>query len=219
MDRSRKITAVGLCLAPFLIAPGCAKMQSMRSAPAPAVLGVARVDNNYSAHHGPAPSIEAASLPQLADIEILPPGALAVEEPRPEQIEVMATSSRLVSANQGVPDASRLLATANQRRDPEAAPGHQLDVAEMVAEARVGLDRTTSYQAAMHRQERVGNALLPAEDLILSVRRNPRAVRLSWTEGPHQGREAIYRVDGDGLMHVNMARLQAARASAGACPG
>ena len=40
----------------------------------------------------------------------------------------------------------------------------------------------------------------------MSVRRAPKAVRLTWADGPHKGREVLYRVDEPGgMMHVNMA--------------
>ena len=76
----------------------------------------------------------------------------------------------------------------------------------LVDEARATLDAMTSYQLALKRQERVNGALLPPEDLIMSIRRNPKAARLTWADGPHRGREVIYRADEPGgQMHVNMA--------------
>src|SRR5262249_22995306 len=41
---------------------------------------------------------------------------------------------------------------------------------------------------------------------LLSIRRNPRAVRLQWLEGPHQGREALFaEKETGGMLQVNMA--------------
>jgi hypothetical protein len=58
----------------------------------------------------------------------------------------------------------------------------------------------------MTRQERVGESLQPQEDVVLSIRRAPKAVRLEWREGSHKGREVIYAAgENGGLMHVNMA--------------
>ena len=75
-----------------------------------------------------------------------------------------------------------------------------------MSEARAALDRMTSYQVLMHRQEHVNGELQPEEDVVLAIRREPRAVRLSWPIGPHKGREVLYRADEPGgLMHVNMA--------------
>ena len=57
----------------------------------------------------------------------------------------------------------------------------------------------------MKRQERVGETLGPAEEVLLSVRRNPRAIRLEWPDGPSKGREVLYSAsEDDGLMHVKM---------------
>jgi Protein of unknown function (DUF1571) len=76
----------------------------------------------------------------------------------------------------------------------------------LVASTRARLDSIGNYQLHLTRQERVGSALQPAEDVMLSVRRQPQAIRLEWTEGPHKGREVLYAADRDnGLMHVNMA--------------
>jgi hypothetical protein len=49
-----------------------------------------------------------------------------------------------------------------------------------------------TYQVHMSRIERVGGRLQPEEDVLLSIRREPKAVRLEWAKGPNQGREVIY---------------------------
>ena len=68
------------------------------------------------------------------------------------------------------------------------------------------LDGLHSYQVAMNRQERVGDSLQAPEDVLLSIRRNPRAVRLSGNEGPHQGREVLFsEKETNGMLLVNMA--------------
>jgi hypothetical protein len=56
------------------------------------------------------------------------------------------------------------------------------------------------------RVERVGGQLQAEEDVLLSIRRNPRAVRLEWTSGQSKGREVIYSSAlNDRTMYVNMA--------------
>jgi hypothetical protein len=78
-------------------------------------------------------------------------------------------------------------------------------LATILAESRGRLNALTSYQVKMTRQERVGGTLNPPEDVILSIRRNPKAVRLEWPTGQNKGREVIYSaVANGGLMHVNM---------------
>jgi hypothetical protein len=221
MDRSRMTTsgraraAIGLGLVALGVAfPGCARLRSERTAHAPATLGSERVGDGYSSFHAArATSATATADPapaEVAQADPPAPGGMVTEALPPIELQTPvspAATSRLASATQGVPNASRLLASTE--RDPapapEPAPAQAADVGQMVAEARSRLDRATTYQAAMHRQERVGTTLLPAEDLIVSIRREPKAVRLSWPEGPNKGREAIYRADsGDGKMHVNM---------------
>lgn len=77
---------------------------------------------------------------------------------------------------------------------------------QIVAAARAALDAMTTYQLSLKRQERVNVTLLPPEDLIMSIRRHPQATRLTWADGPHRGREVLYRADEPGgQMHVNMA--------------
>ncbi len=79
-------------------------------------------------------------------------------------------------------------------------------IRELIAAAREQIEAAPTYQVRLHRQERVGSVLQPEEDVVLSIRRQPRAVRLEWPDGPHKGREVIYVTgpQGNGLMHVNM---------------
>ena len=58
----------------------------------------------------------------------------------------------------------------------------------------------------MTRVERVGGQLQTEDDVLLSIRRKPKAVRLEWTSGPSKGREVIYSTTlNDRTMYVNMA--------------
>ena len=44
----------------------------------------------------------------------------------------------------------------------------------------------------------------PEEEVLLSIRRNPKAVRLEWAKGPSKGREVIYSAAiNDRMMYVN----------------
>lgn len=107
-----------------------------------------------------------------------------------------------------VPDRARLVAGAKRREQAliEAKPPAVKETTRVVSEARAALNQMMSYQLSLKRQERVNDVLLPAEDLVMSVRRAPKAVRLTWLDGPHRGREVLYRSDEPGgLMHVNMA--------------
>jgi hypothetical protein len=75
----------------------------------------------------------------------------------------------------------------------------------LIAKGRDRLRRLSSYQVRLVRQERVGAALQPEEEVLLSLRREPRAVRIEWPAGPHKGREVLYSATDPGVMHVNMA--------------
>ena len=83
----------------------------------------------------------------------------------------------------------------------------------MVQNGRTNLGKVQTYQVAMTRQERVGSTLQPSEDVLLSIRREPKAVRLEWPSGSQKGREVLYSAsEPGGLMHINMAD------SARSCP-
>jgi hypothetical protein len=97
--------------------------------------------------------------------------------------------------------------TTARRKEAKATTGPAPESPEaIVARARARLDKLESYQVHLNRQERVGAKLLPVEDVLLSVRRSPKAVRLEWPDGPHKGREVVYSAsENGGLMQVNMA--------------
>jgi hypothetical protein len=114
-----------------------------------------------------------------------------------------ASASALPGPIEATPTAS---ATPPERPAAVAGAAAEPTAESLVASARARLDALASYQVDLNRQERVGEALLEPEDVLLSIRRNPRAVRLEWLDGPHKGREVIYAADQNGgLMHVNMA--------------
>jgi hypothetical protein len=61
-----------------------------------------------------------------------------------------------------------------------------------VEQAEVRLEALNTYQVKITRTERIGDRLQPEEEILLSVRRDPKAVRLEWISGPNKGREVIY---------------------------
>jgi hypothetical protein len=88
----------------------------------------------------------------------------------------------------------------------QAEPSGLAAVEAIVHGARQRLESLQSYQVAINRQERVGDVLQEPEDVLLSIRRSPRAVRLQWNEGPHRGREVIFSdKETSGMLQVNMA--------------
>jgi len=80
------------------------------------------------------------------------------------------------------------------------------DLKSILDEAKARLEGMSTYQVAITRVERVGNQVLPEEKALLSIRRNPKAVRLEWPEGSNKGREVIYSAAiNERMMHVNVA--------------
>ena len=66
------------------------------------------------------------------------------------------------------------------------------DAKAILAQAQARLNGMNTYQVKISRIERVGGQLQPQEDILLSIQRDPKAVRLEWTDGPSNGREVIY---------------------------
>ena len=94
----------------------------------------------------------------------------------------------------------------NQPPPTVAATPARVTVDTLLAESRKKLDSLSSYQVKMNHQERVNSILNPAEDVVLSIRLKPKAVRIEWQDGSHKGREVLYASDANGgLMHVRMA--------------
>jgi hypothetical protein len=92
--------------------------------------------------------------------------------------------------------------------DAPAAPASAEPTPEaLVSASRTRLDSLQSYQVTLNRQERVGETLQEPEEVLVSIKRDPRSVRLEWPSGPHKGREVIYLAaeDNGGSMHINAA--------------
>jgi hypothetical protein len=89
------------------------------------------------------------------------------------------------------------------RKPAPASPEDTLRA--VMGKARSRLEAMSTYQVKITRVERVGGQLQPEEEALLSIRRNPRAVRLEWADGPSKGREVIYSsAVNDRMMYVNM---------------
>jgi len=97
---------------------------------------------------------------------------------------------------------------ARSRRQVRGAGAGSADqqLKEILGKAREKLETMSTYQVNITRVERVGSQLQPEENAVLSIRRNPRAVRLEWPQGPSKGREVIYSAAlNPKTMYVNMA--------------
>jgi hypothetical protein len=77
---------------------------------------------------------------------------------------------------------------AAEASEPPPGPDAKLILTQALAK----LQALDSYQVKMQRRERVGNAVQPEEEVLLSIRRKPKAVRLEWTSGSSKGREVIF---------------------------
>ena len=104
-----------------------------------------------------------------------------------------------------IPVAATLPAPRQSRREADRTPQDD-PLREILSEARRRLETMSTYQVHITRVERVGGQLQPEEDVVLSIRRSPRAVRLEWAQGPNKGREVIYSAAiNDRMMYINMA--------------
>jgi hypothetical protein len=226
MDRSktsrRRSIWIGVGLTLIATNLGCSQLKSQLwgdSRP-PAELGqTMESDDIYTQAHRPRSSVPGAlpartedSTPALAQYDEVGLAVRPAEIPADHSVTGVSlqpptsldaqSPSRPSLATLGVPNASRILASAERR----PAPSSKENPSEIVAEARKALDGLTNYQVSLHRQERVNGTLLPEEDVVLAIRREPRAVRLTWTKGPNQGREVLYRADDpSGQMQIKMA--------------
>jgi hypothetical protein len=89
---------------------------------------------------------------------------------------------------------------AGQRRTPTRDEKLQ----KVLATAKDRLDALSTYQVNITRVERVGGLMQAEEEVVLNIRRKPKAVRLEWAKGPNKGREVIYSAAiNDRMMYVN----------------
>ena len=83
-------------------------------------------------------------------------------------------------------------ASARPEMADRSLPAPQTDWKAILSRAEDRLESMATYQAKVSRIERVNGHLQPEEEFLLSIRREPRAVRLEWSSGPSKGREVIY---------------------------
>lgn len=124
-------------------------------------------------------------------------------EPTPEPATALAAAD-LAPEPAAAPSAPAI-AQAEPAAEAQAAPP-EMNLKSILDEAHGRLEAMSTYQVAITRIERVGSQVLPEEKALLSIRRNPKAVRLEWPEGANKGREVIYSAAiNDKVMHVNVA--------------
>lgn len=211
----------GLALLCLLGGSGCTRLRSFRqegrpafgtqtAAEAPGSIGRSAAGDLYAERVGKPQDPENSALarnsrnpPNRGDAVADPAEHPQVALQTPETLPALGGSDRalLAKRTQDVTDGPP---QGGPAEEVGADPAGQA-LGSILAESRIAVEGLAAYQVRMNHQERVGGNLNPAENVLLSVRRNPQAVRLEWLEGPNKGREVIYASDAnDGLMHVRM---------------
>ena len=86
------------------------------------------------------------------------------------------------------------------------APGPDIArVRDLIQKGRDRMAKVATYQVSVNGQERVNGTLQSADEARLSIRREPRAIRLEWPNGSHKGREVLWSAsEPGGMMHVHI---------------
>jgi len=127
-------------------------------------------------------------------------------EPNPEHDPAPARTELARASRTRARDEDRGSIRPTADEPSSKRPSNEEKVAEILDKAKSRLESLDAYQVSMSRVERVGGKLQPQEDVLLSIRRAPQAVRLQWDDGPNKGREVIYSTSVDpNVIHVNMA--------------
>ena len=204
---------LGLALLALALEPGCARLRSFhkddpsafgtdtawsdRGPDETSPVGDLYADLATKSRPRPGPEIIARKLPSL---DLKP----VIDESRPlGESQAPAIILQAPIALPTITESTTRIVAPIEIRVP---PVGQIGLGTVLAETRKALDALATYQVKMTHQERVNNILNPVEDVRLSIRRAPKAVRLEWPEGQNKGREVIYAADANsGLMHVKMA--------------
>lgn len=148
----------------------------------------------------PGPLLASASPTVAGAIDPVPAPHRPVAEPPVEPAPALAVEPAPEPASE-----APALAQVEPAAEP-SAPAHAADLKTIIDDGRKRLEAMSTYQVSITRVERVGGSVLPEEKALLSIRRNPKAVRLEWPEGSNKGREVIYSAAiNDKMMHVNVA--------------
>jgi hypothetical protein len=177
----------------------------VETAPAAPIIRSADESEN-TAHDVPATRVAALDGPGSVKVSLGAPEplpALARASAPPENVASADSVSRW-KAESTKPELAELpaLSSPTDREDlkREAASEVAADPrptgsplpSTLLAQAERKLRSLATYQVKITRQERVQGRLEPEEDIILSIRSEPKAVRLEWSSGPSKGREVIY---------------------------
>lgn len=192
---------------PIALAADAAPNEKAPSAPTAADSYAAWLERRTPVLHPESARLDPAT--SLARSTAAPPAPLDSDASLPMNLPSAPSSP----SRDAVPALPGTLAVPSTPRNPAEAPapataaeGRPTDGLEqlerLLDESQRRLNAMNAYQVSMTRQERVNGTLQDPENVLLSIRRDPKAVRLEWVEGPNKGREVIYNEGG--LMHVNM---------------
>ena len=180
-----------------LLGSGCARFRSHR---------MARVDPRSAT--SPARSTGRSSPPASSPIAARPqpmgnipaPAFEPVVEPNPDRVRQPLADASMRDPRSPAP-------VDRGPRDASPAPTNpEGSIAGLVRTGMTTLESLRNYQVRLTRQERVRGTLGEPEQVLLSVRREPFAVRLEWPEGSNAGREVLYsRAECAGMMHIHLA--------------
>ncbi len=196
---------------------GCARMRNVRQQRTSPPLQIGAGARNASRAPGSAPladRVRSQTPSQSLSVRstALPPDAYSHAKPEEERPINVALLPPVARSSQSRPenepnDSHRTQPASNPQQSSTSTPPKRDDVAKirtLVDASRKNLSAIGNYEVQVTRQERVGNLLQPEENVVFSIRRVPRAVRLQWREGENKGREVIYAEgENSDQMHIN----------------
>jgi Protein of unknown function (DUF1571) len=178
-----------------------------RPEPLPGVLVAASPEKSRSASGGGSSGWRPAGSDRDPGGDSIEPGTVVADAPAERSPDVAGLAPPLdappiapaLAASGGVPSHLALAGPSDETEltvpEPvaeEAPASSRADAKVILAKAVAKLATLESYQVKMRRRERVGGVVQPEEDILLSIKRKPKAVRLEWTEGFSKGREVIF---------------------------
>jgi hypothetical protein len=114
------------------------------------------------------------------------------DEASSEPIDALGPASRVADGLQRPARTARAPRRPGGTDQGRRAGSSDDQLRSLLARTRAKLETMSTYRVDITRVERVGNQVQPEEDVVLCIRRNPKAVRLEWPGGPSKGREVIY---------------------------
>ncbi len=207
MDRTvtKAVKRLGIALAALAMSgPGCAKMRTYRSqdSPLPGRPLIGRAKARARRGQVDPPDTAGAGAPRRGDVawsgepNTAPP--IAKKTPRSDLATPEPRLLLPVAGDQK--PAAPVAAKAIETPGPDVAK-----VRDLIQRGRDRMAKVATYQVSVDGQERVNGTLQPEDEARLSVRREPRAIRLEWPNGQHKGREVLWSsAEPGGMMHVHV---------------